>query len=430
MRIGLLIAGRNFLPNTYPPTRDKNALKQVVEELGGMPPLVYAGEARKLLDELGEVSEGRAFLLQGGECAESFEDYSTENIHNFYRLFMQMTMILAGGINKKIVRVGRIAGQFAKPRSNDYEVVNGEVITSYRGDIINSIEKDSELRKPDPHRMITAYHQTLGTLNLLRGFTMGGYGHHKHMQNWNLPFAKNENVVKTWIAKYENYFDYRKFYVSHEALLLPYEQAFTRRDSTSGDYYDTSAHMVWIGDRTRDSQAHIEFCRGIENPLGMKIGVNTSPRELVYLLNRLNPSNKAGRLTLICRFGVHNIASGLPPLIDAVKRTNAKVVWSCDPMHGNTIKSISGYKMRLFSAIKDEIKKFVSICKEHNIYPGGLHLEMTGENVTECVGGEDSPVTEENLQDRYHTQCDPRLNANQAVELSNSVGKIFGGYET
>ena len=407
----------------------------------GFPPLVFAGEVRSLKNSLSEVSDGNAFLLQGGDCAESFSEFHADNIRDTFRVILQMAVILTAGIKFPIVKIGRMAGQFAKPRSNPNETVNGQQLPSYAGDIINDIEFDKDKRSPDPSRMLTAYSQAASTLNLLRAFADGGYADLRHVQSWNMGFVKSGpqgeryrhlaeeiqkslNFMEALGINSENTPQLRsvKYFTSHEALLLPYEEALTRVDSTSGAVYNTSAHFLWIGDRTRfiDS-AHIEYCRGIQNPLGIKCGPTADPENLLKLIDILNPMNESGKITLITRFGYGNVEKFLPPLIKTIEKEGKNVIWSCDPMHGNTIKSDSGRKTRRFDNILQEVKSNIEVHQSEGSHAGGIHLEMTGQNVTECTGGLDD-ITDSDLNDRYHTHCDPRLNANQAIELAFLIG--------
>jgi 3-deoxy-7-phosphoheptulonate synthase len=421
------------MPN-YP---DLKALAGVEAQLRAHPPLVFAGEARNLKDDLAAVSRGEAFLLQGGDCAESFAEFRADNIRDMFRVLLQMAVVLTFGAKCPVVKLGRMAGQFAKPRSADMETVGGVELPSYRGDIINGMDFESKARVPDPERMLKAYGQAAATLNLLRAFAGGGYADLHHVARWNLDFVADSPASKRYHAIAEQIseaLDFMEacgvgpnsvasmrtvnFYTSHEALLLPYEEALTRIDSTTGEWYDTSAHQLWIGDRTRQPEgAHVEFCRGVKNPLGVKCGPSQTPDELLRLLDVLNPANEAGRMTLICRFGAGNVDKHLPKLIRAVTREGRKVIWSCDPMHGNTIKAENGYKTRPVDRILTEMRQFFAVHQAEGSYAGGVHFEMTGQNVTECIGGAQA-ITEADLVDRYHTHCDPRLNANQALELA------------
>ena len=416
---------------------DEAALTEATGKLASYPPLVFAGEARALTAALGQVSEGKAFLLQGGDCAESFAEFSADNIRDTFRVLLQMAVVLTFGAKLPVVKVGRMAGQFAKPRSSDTETVGGVELPSYRGDIINGFDFTDAARIPDPSRMLQAYLQSAASLNLLRAFSQGGFADIHRVHAWNLGFASGTPGSERYQALAERISDALDFmtaagfeagtedklrrvdfYTSHEALLLPYEEALTRQDSITGKWIAGSGHMLWIGDRTRQPDgAHVEFCRGVINPVGVKCGPSLSPDGLMTLIDRLNPDNRAGRLTLICRFGAGKVAEHLPGLIRAVKAGGRKVVWSCDPMHGNTIKSASGYKTRPFDRVLRETQEFFEICRAEGVYPGGVHFEMTGRDVTECTGGLHE-VTDADLGSRYHTACDPRLNAAQALELA------------
>ena len=420
---------------------DMEALKRTEERLASFPPLVFAGEARALKKALGEVAHGRAMLLQGGDCAESFAEHGADNIRDFFRAFLQMAVVLTYGAAKPVVKVGRIAGQFAKPRSSDIEKRDGIELPSYRGDIINGIEFDEASRIPDPERQIMAYRQSAATLNLLRAFAQGGYANLENVHQWMLGFVKDSpqadryqelaNRISDAIdfmgaigINAENSTRLREtdFYTSHEALLLGYEEALTREDSMTGLPYATSGHMIWIGDRTRQADhAHVEYARGIGNPVGLKCGPTLEPDDLIRLIDALNPQDEAGRLTLICRFGHDKVEQHLPALISAVQREGRTVVWSCDPMHGNTI-SAGGYKTRPFERVLGEVNAFFDVHAAEGTYPGGVHVEMTGKDVTECTGGA-RLVSEQELGDRYHTHCDPRLNAEQALELAFLVAE-------
>ena len=416
---------------------DQKALEKVEKRLSSYPPLVFAGEARRLKEHLAKVCRGEAFLLQGGDCAESFAEHNPDNIRDTFRVILQMAIVLTFGAGCPVIKVGRIAGQFAKPRSAPLEKQGEIELPSYRGDIINNIEFVEDLRIPDPERQIMAYRQSASTLNLLRAFAQGGYANLDHVHKWNMGFVKESKQgeqyeqVANRISEALDFMDAVginsnttpelrsvDFYTSHESLLLGYEECLTRVDSTSGDWYDTSAHMLWIGDRTRQPDgAHIEFVRGIKNPIGMKCGPSLDSDELLKLIDLINPSNEEGRLTLITRYGADNLDDHLPKLIRAVEKEGKKVVWSCDPMHGNTIKASNGYKTRPLDSILTEVKQFIDIHESEGTYAGGVHIEMTGQNVTECLGGTQK-ISEEDLTHRYHTHCDPRLNANQALDLS------------
>jgi len=416
---------------------DPAALSAVEWQLRTYPPLVFAGEARNLMSSLSAVAEGKAFLLQGGDCAESFAEFSANNIRDTFCVFLSMATVLTFAADVPVVKVGRIAGQFAKPRSDDNETRDGKTLASYRGDIINGEDFTDTERKPDPARMLRAYFQAAATANLVRAFATGGYADLNRARHWYLDDHNHPDLLKRYLAVVDRIsegvdflrtFDLAEavrqrtakvdFYFSHEALLLPYEEALTRQDSITGDWYDTSAHMIWIGDRTRQlDAAHVEYCRGIKNPIGLKCGPSMSEDDLVKLTTLLNPENKPGRLTLIARFGADQVSEKLPKLIRAVKKSGANVVWSCDPMHGNTIKSGTGIKTRPFERIIKELKTFFEVHRAEGTHAGGVHLEMTGQNVTECTGGAQD-ITDFNLSDRYETRCDPRLNASQALELA------------
>ena len=436
---------RNWKPNSW---RDKPArhiptysndeeLSVAREKLSNFPPLVFAGECRNLLKQLEEVAKGRAFLLQGGDCAESFSDFHPNNIRDLFKVILQMAVVLTFGASCPVVKVGRIAGQFAKPRSQDTEIINNVELESYKGDIINGIDFDKTSRTPNPKRLIQAYNQSAATLNLLRAFAQGGFANLKQIHQWNLSFVEDSqskkkfeemaNTIDECLTFMEacgiNDQNVRQmketdFYTSHEALLLPYEESLTRIDSTTGQWYDVSAHMLWVGDRTRQLDgAHIEFVRGIQNPIGLKVGPTTDIVELLKIIEVINPDNITGRISLICRMGADKITSLLPNIISQVKKDEKNVVWVCDPMHGNTVKASSGYKTRPLINIISEIEKFFKIHQNEGTYPGGIHLEMTGQDVTECIGGVQE-ITEDDLKSRYHTYCDPRLNASQSLEVA------------
>ena len=428
---------KKYKAKHIPDYKDPEHLNRVLETLKGFPPLVFAGEVRSLSNSLAEVAEGNGFLLQGGDCAESFSEFHADNIRDTFRVILQMAIILTSGTNLPIVKVGRMAGQFAKPRSSPTEQNNGQELESYKGDIINGIEFDEIVRTPDPDRMLKAYSQAASTLNLLRAFADGGYADLRFVNSWNMGFLKSGSEYERYrklankIQESLNFMDalgvttdntpqLRKtdYYTCHEALLLPYEEALTRIDSTSGDIYDTSAHFVWIGDRTRfENSAHVEFCKGIKNPIGIKCGPSTDHDDLIKIIDKINPDNTAGRITLLARYGNDKVDNLLPKLIKRITDEGRIVVWSCDPMHGNTIKSSNGTKTRPFNEILSEVKKNIQLHNSLGSWFGGIHLEMTGQNVTECTGGIDE-ISESDLKDRYHTHCDPRLNANQAIELA------------
>jgi 3-deoxy-7-phosphoheptulonate synthase len=416
---------------------DQAALEAVLGRLKTHPPLVFAGEARNLMTALGDVARGKAFLLQGGDCAESFAEFHPDNIRDMFRVLLQMAVVLTFAAGVPVVKVGRIAGQFAKPRSDDTETIGGVTLPSYRGDNINGSDFTEAARIPDPQRLIQANAQSAATLNLLRAFAQGGYADLHNVHRWMLGFIADSPAGEQYQGLAQRISETLEFmaacgitsesvpqlratdfYTSHEALLLSYEQAMTRVDSTSGDWYDTSAHMLWIGDRTRQLDgAHVEFMRGIKNPIGLKCGPSLGEDELLRLIAVLNPQNIPGRLTLIARFGADKIAEKLPALVRAVKREGAQIVWSSDPMHGNTIKLKSGYKTRPVDRILEEVKSFFAIHRAEGTHAGGVHLEMTGQDVTECLGGAQA-IKELDLAERYQTACDPRLNASQALELA------------
>jgi 3-deoxy-7-phosphoheptulonate synthase len=434
---------RNLPIQQVPAYPDAEALAATERQLSTYPPLVFAGEARKLKRHLAAVANGEAFLLQGGDCAESFAEHGADNIRDFFRVFLQMAVVLTYAGAQPVVKVGRIAGQFAKPRSSDSETKDGTTLPSYRGDIINGIEFDEASRVPDPARQRMAYRQSAATLNLLRAFAQGGYASLENVHQWMLGFVADSPQASRYqelAGRITETIDFMRavgitsethaairetdFYTSHEALLLGYEEALTRVDSTSGDWYATSGHMIWIGDRTRQpDHAHIEYCRGIKNPLGLKCGPSLEPEGLIRLIDLLNPENEPGRLTLIARFGADKVGEHLPKLIRAVEQEGRKVVWSCDPMHGNTVTA-AGYKTRPFDRILREVQSFFEVHRAEGTHPGGIHVEMTGKNVTECTGGARA-IRDEELQDRYHTHCDPRLNADQAVELAFLVSDLL-----
>ncbi len=434
---------RNKPISQVPSYPDAAALREVEGRLATFPPLVFAGEARKLKKQLASVAAGEAFLLQGGDCAESFAEHAADNIRDFFRVFLQMAVVLTFAGSQPVVKVGRVAGQFAKPRSSETETKDGVTLPSYRGDIINSMAFDEKSRTPDPARQEMAYRQSAATLNLLRAFAQGGYASLENVHKWMLGFVSHSPQAEKYESlanritetmefmravgiTSETHFALREtdFYTSHEALLLGYEEALTRVDSTSGDWYATSGHMIWIGDRTRQpDHAHVEYCRGIKNPLGLKCGPSLTPDGLLELIDLLNPENEPGRLTLIARFGADKVGDHLPKLVRAVKAEGRSVVWSCDPMHGNTITA-AGYKTRPFDRILKEVQEFFDVHRAEGTHPGGIHVEMTGKNVTECTGGARA-ITADDLQNRYHTHCDPRLNADQAIELAFLVSDLL-----
>ncbi|MDP3961013.1 MAG: 3-deoxy-7-phosphoheptulonate synthase class II [Pseudorhodobacter sp.] len=420
---------------------DPDALHAAEAQLAKYPPLVFAGEARRLKSQLGLAAEGRAFLLQGGDCAESFAEFSADNIRDTFRVMLQMAVVLTYGAKVPVIKVGRMAGQFAKPRSSGTEVIGGVELPSYRGDIINGFDFTPEARIPDPARMSQAYTQAAASLNLLRAFSTGGFADIRRVHAWTLGFAESDKAerYRELSNHISNALDFMNaagvngetahnlsvvdFYTSHESLLLEYEEALCRIDSITGQPVAGSGHMIWIGDRTRQPDgAHVEFARGVLNPIGLKCGPTITADDLKRLLARLNPENEAGRLTLIARFGAGKVGEHLPRLIKAVADEGAKVLWSCDPMHGNTIKAASGYKTRPFESVLREVREFFAIHKAEGTIPGGVHFEMTGKDVTECTGGLRA-VKDEDLSNRYHTACDPRLNASQALELAFLVAE-------
>ncbi|WP_034922703.1 class II 3-deoxy-7-phosphoheptulonate synthase [Erythrobacter sp. SD-21] len=440
---------QNFEAKHLPRYDSAEALDGATGALASHPPLVFAGEARALKADLAEVAAGNAFLLQGGDCAESFAEFHPNNIRDTFRVLLQMAVVMTFASKKPVVKVGRMAGQFAKPRSSDTETQGDVTLPSYFGDNVNGIEFDAATRTNDPQRMVRAYFQASATLNLLRAFAGGGYANLRQVHQWTLdfmgrsPWAEKFSDVAERIGEALDFMEAcgvtpetlpqlqgTSFYTSHEALLLPYEQALTRRDSLTGDWYDTSAHMVWIGDRTRfEGSAHVEFARGIGNPLGIKCGPSLDTDTMLNLLDTLNPSREPGRITLISRFGHDKVEEGLPRLVRALKTEGHPVVWSCDPMHGNVVKSESGYKTRPFDRILSEVKGFFAVHRAEGTHPGGIHVEMTGQDVTECVGGAVA-ITDEALKDRYHTHCDPRLNAAQSLELAFLIAETLNAEQS
>jgi len=420
-----------------PKYEDEKELQMVLGKIGDFPPLVFAGETRSLREQLAQVVEGKAFLLQGGDCAESFAEFHPDNIRDTFKVILQMALILTSSASVPVVKVGRIAGQFSKPRSSPTEVKDGKELLTYLGDNINGIEFSEKVRKPDPMRLFKAYSQSASTLNLLRAFSQGGFADLRKVHLWNLGFVNKSPQGKRFKEIQEKMSDALafmeacginpdsnrrlrtvNFFTSHEALLLPFEESMTRIDSTTGEYHDTSAHFVWIGDRTRQLEGgHVEFCRGIKNPIGLKCGPSLKTTELIRLCNILNPENEKGKITLITRFGYDNVEKFLPKLIRSIKKEGLNVVWSCDPMHGNTIKSANGFKTRPFNNVVKEVKNVFAVHQAEGSFAGGLHIEMTGQNVTECTGGAQK-ISDQDLSHRYHTHCDPRLNASQALELA------------
>ncbi len=436
---------RDFPIKQQPEYKDLEKLKEIEEELRTFPPLIFAGEARELKSALAKVAKGEAILLQGGDCAESFANFNATNIRELFKVLLQMNMVLMYSSGKPVVKIGRIAGQYAKPRSSDFEEIGGVKLPSYRGDIVNEIDFTPEAREAKPEKLIEAYYKSAATLNLIRAYARGGFADLRKVHKWNLEFLKDNELGQKFEELADKITEALRFmeacgvdpdntpqlkqttlYTSHEALLLPYEEALTRKDSFTGEWYDCSAHFLWIGDRTRDvNGAHVEFFRGIKNPIGVKVGPSMQSHELLELIDKLNPDNEPGRLTLIVRMGAEKIADLFPPLLRTVKEAGKEVVWSIDPMHGNTYKTESGLKTRDFEKILSEVKQFFQIHKAEGTVAGGIHLEMTGSNVTECTGSISASITEEALQSRYHTQCDPRLNADQALELAFMVAETF-----
>jgi len=427
---------KNYPAKHLPKYEDEKELNMVLGKVKKYPPLVFAGETRSLKESLAEVVKGKAFLLQGGDCAESFAEFNPDNIRDTFKAILQMSLVLTHSAALPVIKIGRIAGQFSKPRSSPTEKKDGKELPSYLGDNINGMEFSEKARVPDAKRLFRAYSQSASTLNLIRAFSQGGFSDLRQVHLWNLGFInkKTKGKYKEIEDKISDALSFMEacginpdtnrrlrtvsFYTSHEALLLPFEEAMTRVDSTTGEYHDTSAHFVWIGDRTRQLDgAHVEFCRGIKNPIGLKCGPSLKPDELIKLCNILNPDNESGRLTLISRFGANKAEEFLPKLIKAVKKEGINVVWSCDPMHGNTIKAASGLKTRPFDNVLKEVKNVFRIHQAEGSYAGGLHVEMTGQDVTECTGGAQK-ISDSDLSNRYRTHCDPRLNATQALELA------------
>ena len=423
---------------------DPDALKAVLTELAAVPPLVFAGEARALKETLAGVAAGEGFLLQAGDCAESFDAFSADAIRDKLKVILQMSVALTYSAGVPTVKVGRIAGQFAKPRSSDTETRDRLELPSFRGDLVNDIAFTATARTPDPTRLLRGYHQAASTLNLLRAFTKGGFADLSRVHAWNEDFVASSaqgrryEAVATGIDRALRFMaacgiDLEKaealhtvdFYTSHEALILGYEEALTRRDSLTGDWYDCSAHFLWIGERTRQLDgAHVEFLSGVQNPIGVKLGSTTTPDDVLALCDRLNPRRESGRLTLVTRMGAAKVRAGLPPLLDAVTREGHPVVWACDPMHGNTFQHASGYKTRHFDDVLDEIRGFFEACHAADVWPGGVHIELTGDDVTECLGGAEE-ILGEHLEERYETMCDPRLNARQSLDLAFEVAELL-----
>ncbi len=435
---------RDLAAAQQPDWPDPEALKAVRDRIGQLPVLIFAGEARKLLASLGEVAEGRAFLLQAGDCAESFREVSAIQIREKLKVLLQMSAILTYGATLPVVKVGRIAGQFAKPRTSPTEVIDGVELPSFRGHVVHSDEPTLEARVPDPERILQGYYQAVSTLNLLRAFTKGGFADLTQVHTWNQEFVaaspegRRYEVIATEIGRAlrfmqsigidlaaERSIHEVDVWTSHEGLLLDYEEPLTRKDSTTGQWYDCSAHMLWIGERTHQiGGAHVEFFAGVHNPIGIKLGPEATPDEVVALCERLNPLRVPGRVTLISRLGAGLVREALPPLLRAVRGSEIPVVWSCDPMHGNTFTAPSGYKTRRFDDVMAEIEGFFAAHREVGTWPGGIHLEFTGEDVTECLGGSEA-VREEQLENRYETLCDPRLNARQALDCAFLIAELM-----
>ncbi len=431
-----------------PVYQDQKRLSSVEETLGNFPPLVFAGEVRNLKKEFARVSRGEAFMLQGGDCAESFSEFSANLLRDTFKVMLQMAVVLTFASKKPVVKIGRMAGQFAKPRSEPFEVINGQKLPSYRGDIINDIAAELESREPDPERMLQAYTQSAASVNLLRAFSQGGFADIRQVHSWTLESTRGGtryNQFSNLAEKISEALEFMEaagvspnntqslkkvdFYTSHEALLLEYEEALCRIDSLTGKPVAGSGHMLWVGDRTRDPEgAHVEFCRGVENPIGIKCGPALEKEQLLKLVEKLNPDNEEGRLILISRYGSEKVSEHLPELIRIVKSEGLNVVWCCDPMHGNTIKSKNGFKTRPFGKVLSEVKSFFAIHKTEGTYPGGVHFEMTGKDVTECIGGSQE-IEEEDLSSRYHTACDPRLNASQSLELAFLIAEELQTFE-
>ena len=428
---------RKYPVKHIPVYPEADELDNVLNKIRSFPPLVFAGETRHLKQQLAEVVDGKAFLLQGGDCAESFAEFNPDNIRDYFKVILQMSLVMTYSASLPVVKLGRIAGQFSKPRSAPTEKQGDLELPSYLGDNINAMEFTKKARVPDPKRLFKAYSQSASTLNLLRAFCHGGFADLKKVHLWNLGYIKKSPQAKKFKeledkiadalafmdacginADFNRRLKTVNFWTSHEALHLPFEESMTRVDSTTGEYHDTSAHFVWIGDRTRQPDgAHVEFCRGVENPIGIKCGPTLKPEELINLCNIINPKNESGKITLISRFGANKVEDYLPKLIKGIKKEGLKVIWSCDPMHGNTIKAANGFKTRPFDNVLQEVKNVFAVHQAEGSYAGGLHVEMTGQDVTECTGGAQK-ISDEDLSNRYRTHCDPRLNASQALELA------------
>ncbi|MEM9033173.1 MAG: 3-deoxy-7-phosphoheptulonate synthase class II [Actinomycetota bacterium] len=434
---------RRFPAKQQPAWPDEVELEHVLKEISSLPPLVFAGEARRLTDDLARVAAGEAFLLQAGDCAESFDGFSADGIRDKLKVILQMAAVLIYSSGLPVVKVGRIAGQFAKPRSSDTETQGGEELPSFRGHIVNDTGFDASSRTPDPQRLVQAYQQSASTLNLLRAFTRGGFADLRRVHAWNQEFVAESPEGRRYEAVADGIDAALRFmaaagvdldndamqqvdlYTSHEALLLGYEEALTRQDSLTGDWYDCSAHMLWIGERTRQlDHAHVEFLRGVGNPIGCKLGPTATPDEAIRLAELLNPDRRPGRLTFVSRMGAEHVADGLPPILRAVTDAGHPVVWSCDPMHGNTFTSSTGHKTRRLDAVVAEISGYFAAHRQEATWPGGIHIELTGDDVTECLGGS-SQTDEPDLETRYETVCDPRLNARQSLDLAFQVAELL-----
>jgi 3-deoxy-7-phosphoheptulonate synthase len=436
-------AWRDLPAAQQPEWPDPHALEQVLKNLSALPPLVFAGEARSLQGSLADVAAGEAFLLQAGDCAESFHDFSADSIRDKLKVILQMAIVLTYGAGVPVVKLGRIAGQFAKPRTSPTELVDGSELPSFRGHVVNDDAPSAEARTPDPARMLTAYHQSASTLNLLRAFTKGGFADLSQVHTWNQQFVADSPGGRHYdalAAEIDRALRFMRacginlggtalhqvdFWTSHEALILGFEEAMTRRDSLTGDWYDTSAHLLWVGERTRQPDgAHVQFLSGLSNPIGAKLGPDATPEQAVALCAALDPDREPGRLTLITRLGAGKVEARLPRLLQAVRDAGHPVVWACDPMHGNTFVGAGGRKTRHFDHVLTEIKEFFKVCRQEDVWPGGVHVELTGDNVTECLGGTDE-VLENHLELRYTTTCDPRLNASQSLDLAFQVADLL-----
>jgi 3-deoxy-7-phosphoheptulonate synthase len=433
---------RQFPVKQQPPYEDEKALKEIVKTLRSYPPLVFSGEVEKLKQQLAEAAQGKRFLLQGGDCAESFKDCNPDVITSKLKIILQMSLILTYGAKRSIIRVGRIAGQYGKPRSNDFEEVNGKRLPVFRGENVNGLEPDLSARKPDPQRLVRGYHNSAMTLNFVRALIAGGFADLHSPEHWTLTFFANEKLRERYsdvighikdaiafVGAIGGSLDYTlgtvNFYTSHEGLILPYEEALTRKVPVREKYYDLSAHMLWIGDRTRDLDgAHVEFFRGVANPVGIKVGPSANPDDICAIIEKINPTNEPGRIVMITRFGQEHVSKNLPKYIRAIKKRDLPVLWTVDPMHGNIIKTKNNIKTRDFDAVLSEVEQSFRIHREENSILGGVHFEMTGENVTECIGGAEE-LTEDDLTRSYETYCDPRLNYTQSLEMAFLIASMF-----